>query len=101
MQENDTNRASHILGTSSTLLGFSFVVLVDLHAVGLARNGIIAKMSAFCIGIFAISTFLSYASIHAKTKGRGYRLEALASYIFLSGLLLLIIAALLLSLNVM
>ena len=102
MQENNNkDRASHILGTSSTLLGFSFLVLVDLHAVGLARNGVIAKMSAICVGIFAISTFLSYASIHAKTKGKGYRLEAFASHIFLIGLSLLIIAALLLSFNVM
>ncbi len=98
-QELNVERAPHILNTSSNLLGFTFLILTSTRIVGLAANSVVPKIAAGCVAIFAVSSLLSYASIHARTVKRGRRLEAAASYIFFFGQLLLTVGAILLSIN--
>ena len=98
-KELNVERAPHILNTSSNLLGFTFLILTSTRVVGLAANSLVPKIAAGCVAIFAVSSLLSYASIHAATLKRSRRLETAASYIFFFGQLLLTVGAILLSVN--
>lgn len=98
-QELNTERAPHILNTSSNLLGFTFLILTSTRIVGLPAGSIVPKLAAGCVAIFAVSSFLSYASIHAYSLRRSRYLESIASYIFFLGQLFLTIEAILLSIN--
>ncbi len=98
-QELNSERAPHILNTSSNLLGFTFLILTSTRIVGLSADSLIPKIAAGCVAIFAMSSFLSYASIHAYTNKRSRYLESIASYIFFFGQFLLTIGAILLSIN--
>ena len=97
--ELNTERAPHILNTSSNLLGFTFLILTSTRIVGLQNGSIVPKIAAGCVAIFAISSFLSYASIHARSLQRSRYLESMASYIFFLGQFLLTVGAALLSVN--
>ena len=97
--ELNTERAPHILNTSSNLLGFTFLILTSSRIVGLSGDSVVPKIAAGCIALFAISSFLSYASIHSYTLRRSKYFEAAASYIFFFGQLLLTVGAVLLSAN--
>lgn len=97
--ELNTERAPHILNTSSNLLGFTFLILTSTRIVGLPNGSIIPKIAAGCVTIFAVSSFLSYASIHARSMARSRYLESIASYIFFLGQFLLTVGAILLSVN--
>ena len=97
--QKNTERAPHILNTSSNLLGFTFLVLTSTRIVGLSATSPVPKIAAGCVAIFAISSFLSYASIHSNTHARSRYFEDIASYIFFFGQFLLTIGAVLLSLN--
>lgn len=97
--ELNNERAPHILNTSSNLLGFTFLVLTSDRIIGLSVGNVIPKIAAGCIALFALSSILSYASIHAYTLKSGRNFEAVASYIFFFGQLLLTIGAILLSIN--
>lgn len=98
-QELNAERAPHILNTSSNLLGFTFLILTSTRIVGLASDSVVPKIAAGCVAIFAISSFLSYTSIHAYTRKCSRYLESVASYIFFFGQFLLTIGAILLSIN--
>ncbi len=97
--ELNIERAPHILNTSSNLLGFTFLILTSTRIVGLPNGSVVPKIAAGCVAIFAVSSFLSYASIHAYSMRRSRYLESVASYIFFLGQLLLTIGAILLSIN--
>ena len=97
--EFTTEKAPHILNTSSNLLGFTFLILTSTRIVGLSKYSVIPKIAAGCVAIFAISSFFSYLSILSPSPKRGRYFENAASYIFFFGQLLLTIGAILLSLN--
>ena len=97
--ESNTEKAPHILNTSSNLLGFTFLILTSTRIVGLSRGSVVPKIAAVCVAMFAISSFLSYLSILSSSPRRSQHFEAAASYIFFFGQLLLTIGAILLSAN--
>lgn len=89
----------HILNASSTLLGLCFVVLTSLKLRDNKQTSLIDEFTAAAILIFMTSSILSYLSMrNTKTTGKIY--EKVADIAFLSGLIVLFITTLLVTLNV-
>src|SRR5688572_24078045 len=87
----------HILSASSTLLGLCFVVLTSLKLGD--RTSVIDEFTAAAILIFMVSSILSYLSMRS-TKTTGKKYEKVADIAFLSGLIVLFITTILVTLNV-
>lgn len=98
MDEYDPAHAPHILYTSSNLLGFAFIVLTSRY-VDLAHATAVTKIAGGCVGLFAVSSLLSYSSIISKKPKQSQRREWVASTLFFTGLILLAIAGILLAFN--
>jgi hypothetical protein len=94
-----SERAPHILNTSSNLLGFSFLILTSTRVIAPNEAGVITKLAAFCVVLFAMSTLISYISIHSKPLRRSINIEQAASYIFLLGQFVLTAGAVRLSID--
>lgn len=89
----------HILNASSTLLGLCFVVLTSLRLGDNHETSLIDEFTAVAILIFMTSSILSYLSMrNSKLAGRKY--EKIADVVFLSGLIVLFITTILVTLNV-
>jgi hypothetical protein len=86
-ESNKNNMSNHILPTSSNLLGLCFVILNFIKLSKIADETIIDEVSATAIGLFFISSVLSYVSIRSERLSESY--EKMAEMIFLGGLFLL------------
>ncbi len=96
---NDNNNNSpHILNASSNLVGFSFIVLTTVRVLGLPNITIIDKIATAEILLFCVSSLFSFMSMRAASERRSNLYENVADYIFFSGLIILSLAAVLLSL---
>jgi len=87
---NNNNKSSHILTTSSNLLGICFIVLTSLKLLHLDGKTLIDEFTAVAIFMFMFSSVLSFLSLRSK-NGKGERLEKIADIIFLLGLFSLFI----------
>lgn len=83
-------RSTHILNTSATLLGFCFLVNASIKVMDLAYKTLIDEVAAVATLIFMASCILSFFSIRGSLR-RAQRLENIADYVFLTGLLLLLV----------
>lgn len=92
------NRSPHILNTSANLLGICFIVLTSLKKLNLADGSLIDEFAIIAIIIFMTSCILSFISMR-KEINENLKLEKVADIVFLSGLLILFIATLLLAFN--
>ena len=95
MTENGNGRkyvSHHILPTAANLLGLCFVILSFIRVMKLGAETIIDEMVAVAIIIFLVASIFSYASIRSQTRTDLY--EKIADAIFLAGLGLLTITAL-------
>jgi len=89
----------HILNASSTLLGLCFVVLTSLKLNDNKETSVIDEFTAVAVLIFMTSSILSYLSMrNSKMKGKKY--ENIADFVFLSGLIVLFITTILITLNI-
>jgi len=84
------SKSPHILSTSSNLLGFCLVVLTSIKVFGKSARTIIDEIDALAILFFIISCILSFLSMRSLAE-RGRKLEQVAEYIFLGGLILLLV----------
>lgn len=91
-------RAPHILSTSANLLGICFIVLTSLKKFNLADGSLIDEFAVLAVIIFMASCILSFISMRQVTK-TSQRLEQAADFIFLSGLIVLFLATLLIAFN--
>jgi hypothetical protein len=87
------NMAKHILPTAANLLGLCFVIftLKKLWKAGGVER-IIDKMDGVVIIIFLVASVLSYASMRSTKNSDRY--ERIADMVFLAGLFLLSLVAL-------
>ena len=90
--ENKKNISRHILPTSSNLLGLCFVILTFIKLSKIANETIIDESIGTLIILFLSSSVLSYISMRTKRKSELY--EKIADFIFLAGLCLLTLIAL-------
>lgn len=92
------NRAPHILSTSANLLGICFIVLTSLKKLNLSDGSLIDEFAVLAVIIFMTSCILSFLSMR-RERTASKRLEKTADIIFLSGLVVLFIATLLIAFN--
>jgi hypothetical protein len=97
--KQSNEKSTHILNTSSNLLGICFLVLTSLKVLKLSANTIIDEITMVAIILFMSSCLLSFLSIRSQTK-RGELYENIADWIFLSGLSLLFITTILFTFNI-
>lgn len=93
------NRSPHILTTSANLLGICFIVLTSLKKLNLADGSLIDEFAVVAIIIFMTSCILSFVSMR-KTRAQSQKLEKIADVIFLSGLIVLSVATILIAFNI-
>lgn len=91
-------RSPHILNTSANLLGLCFIVLTSFKKLNLSEGSHIDEFAFAAVILFMCSCILSFASMKSE-KGL-LKLEKLADYIFLSGLIVLFVATLFIALNI-
>jgi len=92
-ENNDRMYISHhILPTAANLLGLCFVILSFMKVTRMGLETIIDELVAAAIVIFLTACVFSYASIRSSKGDDSY--ERVADSIFMSGLFLLTMAAL-------
>jgi hypothetical protein len=93
------DKSPHILNTSSNLLGICFLLLTSLKVLGKSQQTIIDDITFVAIILFMLSCLLSFLSMRKPGK-QSKNLEKIADYIFVAGLSVLFITAILFSFNI-
>jgi hypothetical protein len=92
MPENGKSSISHhILPTAANLLGLCFVILSIIKVMKLGAETVIDELVAVAVVIFLVASIFSYASIRSRKRADWY--EKVADIVFLLGLGLLTITA--------
>jgi hypothetical protein len=82
----------HILPTSSNLLGLCFVLLSFMKVTKMGLETVIDELVAVAVVLFLAASIFSYASIRTRSD-RSDQYEKIADIIFLSGLSLITVTA--------
>jgi len=101
-EENErvpNQKAPHILNASSNLLGICFVILTTLKLLNVAKNTIIDEIATVDIVAFTASCLLSFLSLR-NNNSKSYLFEKIADYVFIAGIGLLFITAILFSFDI-
>ena len=98
--ESKNEKSSHILTTSSNLLGICFIVLTSLKLLNLDGKTLIDEFTAVAIFMFMLSSVLSFFSMRTKSE-KGERYEKIADVIFLLGLFSLFIITMFITFNIL
>lgn len=91
----ENNKTPHILSASSNLLGICFLIVTSLRVLHLAGSTYMDELATVALVLFMASCIFSFLSIRTINKKFSRLYETIADYIFLSGLFLLLIIALL------
>ncbi len=81
------NKVEHILNASSSLLGFSFIAVTTLRALKLIHTTHVDQFASLGVVIFTISVLFSFLSIRSNKMRAKKTYETIAEYVFLFGLL--------------
>jgi hypothetical protein len=95
MSENGNGRkyiSHHILPTAANLLGICFVILSFMKVTKMGLESIIDEMVSLCIVVFLAASIFSYASMRALRRAE--QMERIADIIFLGGLGIMTVTAL-------
>ena len=92
-------KSPHILNASSNLLGICFILLTSLKLFNISQKTFIDEMTAGAVVLFMTSCLLSFLSIRGSAK-KSRKLEKIAEYFFLLGLVVLFITTLLFSFDI-
>ena len=93
-------KSTHILNTSTNLLGFCLIVLTSLKISNYSEKSLIDEFSGIAAILLTASSILSFMSIRSMNEKKSERFETLADGIFLVALLLIAVIIVLVSLNV-
>jgi hypothetical protein len=93
------NKSPHILNTSATLLGLCFIVLTSVKVSKMQDSTLIDETTALAIILFMTSSILSFLSMR-KEKDVNDRLEKIADFMFLSGLVVLFLTTMMVTFNI-
>lgn len=94
------NTSQHILSTSANLLGFCLIVITSFHVVNRSVTSIIDEFTSAVAMLFVFSCFFSFLSILTQPIKREQWLEKIANYLFLTGLLGVLMIILLIVFNI-
>jgi hypothetical protein len=92
-------KAPHILNASSNLLGICFVILTSLKVLNVAKTTIIDEVASADIVAFTASCLLSFLSLRSNSL-KSYRIEKIADFIFIAGIGLLFVTAILFTFDI-
>ncbi|MDN3548228.1 hypothetical protein [Mucilaginibacter aquaedulcis] len=81
------NTSQHILGPSTSLLGFCLVVVTSFHLTNKSDTSIIDEFTSGIAMMLILSCIFSFMAIRAKDQKKTIKLEAVAEYIFLIALI--------------
>ncbi len=102
MSESNTDRknvSKHILPVSANLLGICFLILTLKKLWKVDSVGrVVDKLDVVTILIFLVASFLSYASMRIARRSDLY--EKIADMVFLAGLLLLSLIAIVMAFEI-
>jgi hypothetical protein len=98
MNEQNNGNSSHILNTSSNLLGLCFIVLTSLKVLHLKEATIIDEITAITIVFFMTSSVLSFLSMRSVNR-KSDHFEKVADTVFLIGLVMLFVTTMLIAFN--
>ena len=101
-EQNDktpNQKSPHILNASSNLLGICFVILTSLKVLNIAKNTIIDEVVTIDIVAFTASCLLSFLALRNNSL-KSYRLEKIADFIFIAGIGLLFVTAILFAFDI-
>jgi predicted membrane channel-forming protein YqfA (hemolysin III family) len=94
----NNEKSPHILNAASNLLGICFIVLTSLKLLNKTSKTIIDEVTLGAIILFMSSCIFSFLSLRSNTTA-GEKLERVADYMFIAGLVLLFVTTLLFSFN--
>ena len=92
------NRSPHILNTSANLLGICFIVLTSLKKLNLTDDSLIDEFAVGAVMCFMTSCILSFISMR-RERDANQKLEKIADFVFLSGLVILFVSTILIAFN--
>ncbi|MCW3109136.1 MAG: hypothetical protein JWQ09_3642 [Segetibacter sp.] len=97
----ENTKSSQMLNTSSNLLGLCFIVLTSLKVLKLKQSTIIDEFTAIATISFMTSSLLSFLSIRSKSDKLSNRYENIAEFFFITGLSVLFITTMVITLDIM
>lgn len=86
---DETPKSPHILNTSSNLLGLCFLVLTSIKLLEVSGKTIIDEVVSVAALTFMVSSILSFLSMKSSEEQKSSRLEDVADYFFMGGLVTL------------
>lgn len=91
--------SQHILNTSASLLGFCLFVITSLHIANQTEIFFIDEFTSVVAILLTFSCISSFISIRTKNDAREKRFETIADYLFLAGLIGILVIILLITFN--
>lgn len=85
----------HILNAASNLLGIALIIVTGLHVAGRNRQSLADEVALLAALLFGVSCLVSYVAIRAEPNVS--RWEPWADWAFLSGLLAIFAAVVMLA----
>jgi fumarate reductase subunit C len=85
------NTSEHILVSSTSLLGFCFVVITAFHPNSSYKTSIIDDVTCLASIILILSCIFSFISIRSQNEKRTQQFETIADYLFFAALLVILI----------
>ena len=90
------NTSQHILGPSTSLLGFCLVVITSFHLTNQSDTSLIDEFTSAIAMMLILSCIFSFIAIRTNNQKKTTRLESIAEYIFLIALIGIMLIILLL-----
>src|SRR3982750_1481065 len=83
------NKSSHILNTSSNLLGFCLIVLTSLKISKFSEVSLIDECTGIASILLMACSFFSFLSIRTLKENLSFKYERIADVIFLIALVMI------------
>lgn len=85
----DKNKSTHILNTSSNLLGFCLIVLTSLKISKMSETTMIDECTGVTSILLMVSSLMSFLAIRSKNVRLSESYERIADVVFLIALVLI------------
>lgn len=96
-----SSKSSHILNTSSNLLGFCFIIITSLKIGNKSQQSYIDEFVIVASLFFMLSSIFSFLSIRKPNESGKDSLETTADYLFIGGLSILFIVIIFIAFNIL
>ncbi|MDA3615040.1 hypothetical protein [Polluticaenibacter yanchengensis] len=96
----NTKTSSHILNTSTNLLGFCLFVITALHVSDKHEGTLVDEFASVIALMLALSSLLSFFSLRNQSNTRvSERLENIADVLFIISLIAIVVLIIIILLN--